>query len=170
MTIQKATVHTLFNEALSELIHCYSEVPPDVWTVSSATGDGLLGARIKLNSGPAKCRVVLLATEDSVRSLVGGTMIDCRDWLRELANQLAGRFKNKATALGLPISVTIPQSLIGSEVAGYGRPTEELIEARWQGQSVFAVFHADDRMFAEGQYEATAFTEAAATEGSVCLF
>lgn len=170
MTLPESTIRLLFNEALGELIASYAGSTPQVWTVSSVTGRALMGAEIRLQSEEADGRMVLLTTEPALQGLAQYDQLDCNDWLRELINQLAGRWKNKLSVSGIRLQVGISQTLDVRAEAACRQPVDEMVEVRWDRQSVFGHLQISGIGPAEHSEPAVDFGEAFAAEGSIRLF
>ncbi len=96
-----------FREALLELIAGYSSEVPLVSEAITSKVAGEMTAIIGLNDSRFSASVTLTTTESSAVNLSYLVPAIAGDWLGELANQLAGRMKNKLTRYGLAPSLGI---------------------------------------------------------------
>ncbi len=95
------TIFSDFREALLELITNYSSEVPLVNEAITSKVAGELTAIIGLSDPQFAASVTLTTTEASAVNLSYLVPAIAGDWLGELANQLAGRMKNKLTRYGL---------------------------------------------------------------------
>ncbi|OYP29384.1 hypothetical protein [Rhodopirellula sp. MGV] len=114
-----------FSNAISELFdfYCDSEIQPKIMTRRESaellhceadaccTNKEMVTSSIGICGSGLRCSIGLLTHAQTISKLCQGSAQCPTDWAGELANQLAGRFKNRIAAydvscqMGLPVSV-----------------------------------------------------------------
>lgn len=85
---------------------------------------GVLG----FGGGQIRGAVVIAATPEALEQTNPGGASH-RDWTCELANQLAGRVKNKLLALGVEILLATPAGLSGESLSAFGLAQRSVLAA-----------------------------------------
>lgn len=101
LTSPATTIFSDFREALLELIADYATEVPLVQEAITAKVAGEMTAIVSLSDSQFSASVAITTTEASAINLSYLVPAAARDWLGELANQLAGRMKDKLTRYGL---------------------------------------------------------------------
>lgn len=103
-----------FRDAWSELLSNYSVNSPRVEDDLDTQIDCNMTSIVGLSSPELSASISILTSRETVESLASSP-IDCpADWLGELANQLAGRLKNKLSPYQLQLNLSTPTTVQGS--------------------------------------------------------
>lgn len=115
-------VQSEFAQALSQLIECYSGSPPLICQPGEAKhtvedSDGVLVTTIGFGDESFRGSLLMLASKKTTISLSQSNVTSVTDWFGELANQLAGRLKNKLATYGVLPQLGLPATLECSEIS-----------------------------------------------------
>ena len=105
-----------FSQSLRELILCYSNTEPDLVADSAPPSAAEITAIVGLGDEHLRASVAVSVTEADAVVLAGDLVADPKDWIGELSNQLAGRFKNKLSVFGLYPSLSTPTVIQGRDM------------------------------------------------------
>ncbi len=90
-----------FCKAVGDLVECYSGTQPEVAADIASADDHDYTAIIGLCDDGLSASIALTTNTETLRALSPLPLSNMADWLGELNNQLAGRFKNKLCVYGL---------------------------------------------------------------------
>lgn len=167
----ESTVRELFRHALEELLNHYGGSEQLELADSCSRNAYDLCAVIGLADRDFRATIGVNATKACVRTLMPASQDDYPDWLGELSNQLAGRFKNKLAELGLRPRLSTPAVIAGQELetlrTGSGIQASECIVAKYSEGEFLASLQLE--LDSELEIKASEATEVAG-EGSLELF
>ena len=122
MTETRSTLINLLSEACIELFSGYEEVLTTNEKLKDLDEVGVnLIALIGLSDSAFRASLTICVTPDLLTSSFPAPEEsinegDLQDWLGELANQLAGRFKNKVVPYGRKLALGIPTVIQGAHL------------------------------------------------------
>ncbi|MEM7560443.1 MAG: chemotaxis protein CheX [Planctomycetota bacterium] len=164
-------VRELFHDALEELLIHYGGSEELELADSCGKTAYDLCAVIGLADRDFRATIGFDATRAGVRALMPAPQDDYADWLGELSNQLAGRFKNKIAELGLSPRLSTPAVIAGTELetlrTGSGIQASECIVAKYSEGEFLASLQLE--LDSELEIKRSEATEVA-SEGSLELF
>ena len=113
MLTNSNTVLDSFCNSLGDLVKFYGNVAPQISLVEESAASHDFTAIIGLCDIGLSASIALSTDAETLKSLSSITLVDLADWLGELSNQLAGRFKNKLCQFGLQPQLTTPTTVSG---------------------------------------------------------
>lgn len=127
-----------FQQSLFELIQTYYDIEPSVEVSFEPGVRGEITSIIGLVDADIAASISITTTGNASTTLAMRADANPRDWLGELSNQLAGRFKNKLTTYGHAPNLTTPTIVKGAWLlVEPGETQSHLLVARF-GEHVLA--------------------------------
>ncbi len=105
-----------FRSAVRDLVLCYTGTEPVVTESATTVDESELTALVGLAGENFSGSVAISTTLAEAAELAATTPDNLKDWVGELANQLAGRFKNKLGGYGLQPGLSPPSIIMGERV------------------------------------------------------
>ncbi|MEZ6117921.1 MAG: hypothetical protein R3C28_15300 [Pirellulaceae bacterium] len=166
-------VQSEFKLPLSQLIECYAGSAPFICQADEAKhtvedGDGVLVTTIGFGDESFRGSLLMLASKKTTISLSQSNVTSVTDWFGELANQLAGRLKNKLATYGVLPQLGLPVTLECSEISVRSQNDDTRL---WQVEMKNGRLVVLLRLEAFDHLEWIRTDETVtAEEGSLCLF
>ena len=161
-----------FCKALADLIECYGGVVPEISAdVASSKGHDLT-AIIGMCDESLSASISLTTNSETVCGLSRVPLINPADWLGELSNQLAGRYKNKLAIYGLQPRLSTPTTVSGQLLLlGALAGEVHVFTVKWRNGPHIGFFEAQLSLQIEDGLELQEdHALASAEEGSLNLF
>jgi CheY-specific phosphatase CheX len=102
-----------FCNAVGDLVECYSGVVPEISQDVASSEAHDFTAIIGMCDEALSASISLTTNTETIRTLSRVPLANLADWLGELSNQLAGRFKNKLSIYGLQPRLSTPTTVSG---------------------------------------------------------
>jgi CheY-specific phosphatase CheX len=102
-----------FRKAVGDLVECYGGVKPQTKLTENSTEKHDFTAIIGMCDEALSASIALTTNADTVRGMSRIPLSNLVDWLGELSNQLAGRYKNKLAIYGLQPRLSTPTTVTG---------------------------------------------------------
>ncbi len=110
------TIFERFTEALSDLIGSYTGAASVTTNDIPENLELDITSIVGLSSEEVSATVSLASSQEAALSLSTFPLTCAQDWMGELANQLAGRLKNKLCAYGLQLNLSTPTTVRGNQL------------------------------------------------------
>lgn len=119
MTVVRSASETIFErftESLADLIVSYTGSEANIISDFSDHLELEITSIVGLSSEEVSATVSLASSQEAALSLSTFPLACAHDWMGELANQLAGRLKNKLCAYGLQMNLSTPTTIQGNRL------------------------------------------------------
>lgn len=107
------TIFEQFRTAVVDLIQHYSSEAPEISAETMPSKADDITSLVGVGGEFVTANISLTGTASSALSLCKDQPDDPCDWIGELGNQLAGRFKNKLEQYGIKTQLTTPAIITG---------------------------------------------------------